>query len=141
MEVGYPNGKKGKEISLGAQVIRIADAINMQVCVHGSYPFTDIYNYLRLRKGREFNPDLWNAVLDLKNKDAGPFFTRFSDNIGLNIGLQTMYAEIIRSVKPQWLTSSTIKIENYDKTVLEVFAEIIDAKHKYIRKHSERVAF
>lgn len=140
---GYPLGKKGKEISLGAQVIRIADAIDMKIHVHGSDPFTDIYNYLRLHEGREFDPDLWNAVLDLKNKDAGTFFTRLSDNIGLNIGLQMMYSEVIKSVDPYWLTP-TGRRQDYiygSESALAVFSEIIDAKHKYTRKHSERVAF
>ena len=125
---------------MGAQVIRIADAIDMQIHVHGSYPFTDIYNYLRLRKGREFDPDLWDAILDLKNKDVGSFFIRIAGNVGLNIGLQSMYSEVIESVNPYWLTAE-VTMENYSRVVFEIFAEIIDAKHRYTKKHSERVAF
>ncbi len=133
---GYPNGKKGKDISLGGQLIRIADTIDNKLKVYGHYQSTDIYNYLRLHKGREFNPDLWSSILDLKNKDAGAFCIKISDNTGM----QWAFSEILRSVAPYWITS-TVMTENSMRIVLDTFAEIIDAKHTYTRKHSERVAF
>ena len=133
---GYPNGKKGEDIFLGAQLIRIADTIDQKMQVYGDYPCTEIYNYLRWHKGREFSPDLWNAIMDLNNKDAGAFCKRISDNMGL----PWVFSEVIQSVNPYWIVSTTGK-EDYMKVVLHTFADIIDAKHKYAKNHSERVAF
>mgnify|MGYP001560607575 CR=1 FL=1 len=133
---GYPNGKKGGDIFLGAQLIRIADTIDQKIHVYGDYSCTEIYNYLRLHKGREFNPDLWNAIMDLKNKDAGSFCMRISDNMSM----QGIFSEIIQSVDPHWIVS-TAKVDDYTQVILHIFADIIDAKHKYTKNHSERVAF
>jgi len=99
MEIGYPNGKKDEDILLCAQLIRIADAIDQKIKVYGDYSCTEIYNYLRLHKGREFNPDLWNAIMDLKNRDAGSFCIRISDNMSI----QGIFSEIIQSVNPYWI--------------------------------------
>ncbi|MBI2472596.1 MAG: HD domain-containing protein [Planctomycetes bacterium] len=133
---GYPNGKKGGDIFLGAQLIRIADTIDQKMHVYGDYQCTEIYNYLRLHKGREFSPDLWNAIMDLKNKDAGAFFARVYDNVSM----QGIFSEIIQSVNPYWIVSAT-KMDDYMKVILHTFADIIDAKHKYTKNHSERIAF
>lgn len=127
---GYPNRKKGEDISPGGQLIRIADTIDLK----RQYPPTDIYNYLRQQKGREFHPDLWDAILDLKNKDAGAFYPEISDNFGIH----RMFSDVLRSVNPHWITSMD---GDYIKIVLRTFAGIIDAKHSYTRKHSERIAF
>ncbi len=133
---GYPNGKKGEDISIGAQLIRIADTIDIKLRGYKERPCTEIYNYLRLHKGREFNPSLWNAVLDLKNKDAGAFCTRISNDVDLH----RIFSEILPTVEPHWITSETI-MKNHMKVILDTFAEVIDAKHQYTRRHSERVAF
>jgi len=133
---GYPNGKKGGDIFPGAQLIRIADTIDQKIHVYGGYLCTEIYNYLRLHKGLEFSPDLWNAIMDLKNKDAGSFCMRISDDMSM----QGIFSEIIQSVNPYWIISST-KMDDYMKVILHTFADIIDAKHKYTKNHSERIAF
>jgi len=134
---GYPSGKKGDEIFLGAQLIRIADTIDQKIHAYGgNYPDTEIYNYLRLHKGREFSPDLWNAVMDLKNKDAGAFCSKITDNMGI----QWMFSEVIQSVSPHWIIS-TPGMDESMKVILHTFADVIDAKHRYTKNHSERVAF
>src|SRR4030067_1870177 len=56
VEIGYPDGKKDEDILLCAQLIRIADAIDQKIKVYGDYSCTEIYNYLRLHRGREFTP-------------------------------------------------------------------------------------
>lgn len=129
---GYPNGKKGDDISMGAQLIRIADTINLK----RQYPTTDLYNHLRLHKGREFSPELWNAILDLKNKDAGVFLIEIFDTRGM----RRVFSEVLRSVNPVWVASSAM-VGDYMKIILPLFAEIVDAKYGYTTKHSGRVAF
>ena len=125
---GYPNGKKGEDIFLGAQLIHIADTIDQKIKVYGDYPCTEIYNYLRLHKGREFSPDLWNAIMDLKNKDAGSFCMRISDDMSM----QGIFSEMIQSVDPHWIIF-TAKVDDYTQVILHIFADIIDAKHKYTK--------
>ncbi|HHT9144794.1 MAG TPA: HD-GYP domain-containing protein [Candidatus Wunengus sp. YC61] len=133
---GYPNGKKGKDICLGAQLIRIADTIDQKMQIYGGYPCTEIYNYLRWHKGREFSLDLWSAIMDLENKDAGAFCIRISDDKSM----QWVFSEVIQSVNPYWIVSTTGK-EDYMKVILPTFADVIDGKHKYTKKNSQRVAF
>lgn len=133
---GYPNGKKGEDVCLGAQLIHIADTIDQKIKVYGDYSCTEIYNYLRLHKGREFNPNLWNAIMDLKNKDAGSFCMRISDDMSM----QEIFSEMIQSVDPHWIVS-TATVDDYTQVILHIFADIIDAKHKYTKNHSQRIAF
>jgi len=133
---GYPNGKKGEDICLGAQLIHIADTIDQKIKVYGDYSCTEIYNYLRLHKGREFNPNLWNAIMDLKNKDAGSFCMRISDDMSM----QEIFSEMIQSVDPHWIVS-TATVDDCTQVILHIFADIIDAKHKYTKNHSQRIAF
>jgi hypothetical protein len=72
---------------------------------------------------------LWNAIMDLKNKDAGSFCMRISDNMSM----QGIFSEIIQSVDPHWIVS-TAKVDDYTQVILHTFADVIDAKHKYTKK-------
>ncbi len=132
---GYPNRKKGEDTPLGAQIIRIADSIDQMMKIHETGQFSDIYNYLRLNKGREFNPILWNAIMDLKCKDAGMFFKRVFDNNYT----EWVFSEAIQTVNPYWVSSTSLTDDSM-KAILETFSEVIDAKYKHLGKHSKRVS-
>lgn len=133
---GYPKGKSGKEIPPGAQLIRIADMIDLGIKICQKSTPTDIYNYLRLYKGQVFNPDLWDAILELKNMHGGAFFMEILKNTEVH----RIFSEIMKSVNPQRAISLSA-MQKYKEILLPIFAEIIDAKHQYKRYHSHRVAF
>ena len=72
---GYPFGKKGDEIPLGARIIAIADAYDSLVSFRpyrdGLTP-EDALNRLKEQKGKQFDPNLFEifeSIVDDANKE------------------------------------------------------------------------
>jgi HD-GYP domain-containing protein (c-di-GMP phosphodiesterase class II) len=127
---GYPRAKTQKYISLGSQIIRIADAVDIIFAKNPSIPFGSFKKTLKENAGKEFSASLCNGVLNaLKRKR---FFSRIADRENTPALLQEAQQKIGVIHIPS-------KIDAIG-TTLEVVAQIIDMKHPYTSGHSLRVS-
>jgi HD-GYP domain-containing protein (c-di-GMP phosphodiesterase class II) len=58
---GYPNGMKGRDIPMEGRLLAIADvydALTTDRPYHPARPRAEVVNYLKLRAGVQFDPDL-----------------------------------------------------------------------------------
>ncbi len=133
---GYPDMKRNGDISLGGQLIRVADAIDQLRRAYGKMEPMEIYNYLRIHKGKEYNPKLWDVILDTKNKDGGEFFVKISDDNWV----KQIFMDVLKSADPHWVKTLDT-MDKFLENILEIFADTIDAKSKYTAtNHSRRIA-
>ncbi|WP_420415566.1 DUF3369 domain-containing protein [Roseibium sp.] len=64
---GYPNGKSGEEISLAGRITAITDvldALSRDRCYKKAWPFDQIVEFLLEERGRHFDPNLVDLVLE-----------------------------------------------------------------------------
>ena len=64
---GYPFGKSGNEIPLGARIIAICDSIDAMTsnrCYRKSLSFETCYNEIKINLGKMYDPQIGQKVLD-----------------------------------------------------------------------------
>ena len=64
---GYPLGKSGNDIPLGARIIAICDSIDAMTsnrCYRKSLSFEDCYNQIKINLGKMYDPEIGKIVLD-----------------------------------------------------------------------------
>lgn len=64
---GYPEGKSGNDIPLGARIIAICDSIDAMTsnrCYRKSLSFEDCYNQIKINLGKMYDPQIGQKVLD-----------------------------------------------------------------------------
>lgn len=64
---GYPLGKSGNDIPLGARIIAICDSIDAMTsnrCYRKSLSFEDCYNQIKINLGKMYDPEIGKKVLD-----------------------------------------------------------------------------
>ena len=64
---GYPFGKSGAEIPLGARIIAICDSIDAMTsnrCYRKSLSFETCYNEIKINLGKMYDPQIGQKVLD-----------------------------------------------------------------------------
>ncbi len=64
---GYPFGKSGDEIPLGARIIAICDSIDAMTsnrCYRKSLSFETCYNEIKINLGKMYDPQIGQKVLD-----------------------------------------------------------------------------
>ena len=64
---GYPFGKSGNEIPLGARIIAICDSIDAMTsnrCYRKSLSFNTCYNEIKINLGKMYDPQIGQKVLD-----------------------------------------------------------------------------
>jgi putative nucleotidyltransferase with HDIG domain len=64
---GYPEGKSGNDIPLGARIIAICDSIDALTsnrCYRKSLSFEDCYNQIKINLGKMYDPEIGKIVLD-----------------------------------------------------------------------------
>ncbi len=127
---GYPYGKKGDELSIGSQILYIADHFDL-LLRNESMKRTDIYNYYRTRKGQNYALELWPVFLEVLHSDGGTFFHLISDTVG--------YLPLMHQALQEVSQIPLDLPENFLDQVVKVFGKIIDAKHSYTQGHTERV--
>lgn len=128
---GYPTGKRDDDISLGGQIIRIADAFDLACRVQDGSVWHDVLGWLSEGAGEEFSRDLFSSCIDLFRTDR-ELFQRVVDDSALSLLVRELQSEIYVPVSGD--------CEDPIRSVLLVFAKVIDAKHTYTMGHSERVA-
>lgn len=69
---GYPDGLEGEEIPLYARIVAVADsydAMKSRRIYRNSLDDTIIYNEIRKNRGKQFDPEIADAFLELLNED------------------------------------------------------------------------
>lgn len=67
---GYPNGLKGEQISIYGRIVAIADvfdALSNQRVYKNAWHIDDVYEYLKINKGIQFDPYLVDVFLSYKD--------------------------------------------------------------------------
>lgn len=131
---GYPNSKKQDEISLGGQILRIADSFDLQLRQNPRHMTTDVYDYFRVHADREYSKKLWPFILEVKSKDAGRIFHELSKDVSLPITFEKILKNDIVTLPQVEPSKSNLEV------VMRVLGRIVDAKDSYTQGHSERVA-
>lgn len=127
---GYPNHKRGDELSLGSQILYIADHVDL-LLRNEQLDRTDIYNAFRVKKGRKYRQELWPVFLDLFHSKGGTYLHILREKHGLMQMMHETLDEIARI--------DLHLPDHFLDQVVKVFGKIIDAKHSYTQGHTQRV--
>jgi HD-GYP domain-containing protein (c-di-GMP phosphodiesterase class II) len=126
---GYPRGISGNDITLGGQILRISDTVDVLLRDN----FTSLGNIkkkLLLRRGKEFSDKIYEAMeVTLDEND-------FFDNIISEKSISQILLKIMKNLPPP----NMVPFESEMDEIVKVFADVIDAKHNYTAGHSKRVA-
>ena len=66
-EEGYPRGLRGEDIPISARIVSLADVIDALMMVRpykSGWTKAEVYDYLKLQQGHQFDPRITQAVLD-----------------------------------------------------------------------------
>ncbi len=127
---GYPRAKLGNSISLGSQVIRIADSIDIILQTTRIHSLKELKDKMSINIDKEYSKDLFYQAFDLLKQ------RRFFYKILLRKNVPLIFKEIHEEVG---LLKIPEKIDAVGKT-LEFVAQIIDMKHPFTSGHSLRVS-
>ncbi|WP_109206900.1 HD-GYP domain-containing protein [Moorella sp. Hama-1] len=125
---GYPRGIKGQDLAQGAILLGLADELDLVLRAHPGAPWSSLRGTL-LRKVRGGFPPELLATLD--EMLQGPCYA----DIATNVALELKMFEVIMALPPV-----NFRVPDPMKITIDLFAEIIDAKHAYTAGHSHRVA-
>jgi len=127
---GYPYRKAGGDIAPGAQLIRIADSIDLSRRFRPEVQPEDTAIIVQTVSGLEISPEVAEAFRLVISSEE--FYRELVDD-------SRLYGLIERFESS---TSTPIFPPNSDavSTVLTVFARVVDSKHGFTAGHSERVS-
>lgn len=127
---GYPCGKRGHEIPLGAQILRLADEANTADCFTSDPDFAARLRSIASLTGHAWSKDIWASLVS-STSDAEFYRTLMnpSDLPGL----------MSRTLKELNLPSK-IATEPAVEKIIHVFAALTDAKDPAKNGHAVRVA-
>ncbi len=127
---GYPRAKQGKEIAAGAQLIRAADTFDIMLQNQSDITLTVIMKKMKELVGMEFNKSVFSSLKKVM-KD---------NNLFLDIvdaqKLPKLLYKLRDSIKISGINSGT----DVMGISLDIFGQVIDAKHAYTAGHSKRVS-
>ena len=129
---GYPNGKRGPEISPGGMLIRLADTVETIIQEIPTLTKSQLCFILEERFDQEYPKAYFEAIIAALSQNS--LFENLHNYVWLPQRIQEIRTE---------LTDETEQGETRIREVqaaIRVFAQIIDTKHQYTAGHSERVA-
>ncbi len=129
---GYPQGKKENKILFNAQIIRLADSIDLLMRRRPKPDKEGIAQYCREQKGKEFSQKIYDIFSDAYKRDGGEFLLAIDEDEKV----KSVFSGVIKSVPEPKANISWDSLE----TILKIFSRIIDGKHHYTHQHSQRVA-
>lgn len=127
---GYPRAKTEKDIPPGAQIIRLADAIDICLQAAGRLRLKDLKNKLTVNINKEYRKNLLERALNTLS--AKKLLSRISSPDDIT----SLFNEIKEEVGLIHIPSKIDAIG----TALEVVSQIIDMRHPYNAGHSLRVS-
>lgn len=124
---GYPDGLKGDNIPIEAQIIGLCDLVDVAgtVCQDSA----EIRRRLDPLINRRFSPDLLEQFTRLSREQERWTAKNFNQPIWNALGIDSLDMALLMDVEV-----------NYFDITLKTFANVIDAKHEYTKGHSLRVA-
>jgi len=129
---GYPDTLKWEGIPEGAQILTVSDTIDALLSPRPWRPALapDVaMKEMRKMAGIQFNPAHVNALMDLINQRGIEKLGEIDDE-----SRQVLKKETVKHREFHRLTGGRIL------GIFDLFSRIIDARHKYSRGHSRRVA-
>jgi len=125
---GYPFGKREDEISLEAQILRLADSFDIELRRFPGLEQKKIIQFIESRKGKEFSPNIVSTFLGLDKRILAGF--RKENN------LKDYFYHLSKNISYPPVNLD----ENTSNVLLRILGRAIDGKHPYTNQHSHRVA-
>ncbi|MEW6624876.1 MAG: HD domain-containing phosphohydrolase [Bacillota bacterium] len=125
---GYPNGKAGSNISLGGQIIGLADSLDIAMRINPFFNRDQIVDVMAKDINKKYSPTVFSAFEQALQND-------FFEIIKKVDNLEILIEGLLTKLEPVDLPK-----ENLGQATAEAFASIIDLKHAYTSGHSHRVA-
>jgi HD-GYP domain-containing protein (c-di-GMP phosphodiesterase class II) len=123
---GYPDGLKGDNIPVEAQILGLCDIFDIANSVY--HNMDDLRQKLGpILKGR-FSPDLLEAFRKMLNETELWVAKNFDNAAWQDLGIDSVDLAMLMDVNV-----------DYFNLTLKTFAHVIDAKHEYTKGHSLRV--
>lgn len=127
---GYPRAKMGKDIPWGAQVIRIADSVDILLQIGRIKTLKELKARMSRNIDREYSKTLFSLVVKvLGRKD-------FFEKVAAHKNVPAIFKEVHERVG---LLHIPARVDAVGKT-LETVAQVIDMKHPFTSGHSLRVS-
>lgn len=127
---GYPRAKSGKSIPQGAQIIRIADSVDLLLQGGRVKTLGDLKKRMSARVDQEYSQALFSKAMRILDKK------RFFQKLRLRSFVPQLFRDARSKVGPIHIPQRIDAIG----TTLEVVSQIIDMKHPYSSGHSLRVS-
>ncbi len=127
---GYPRAKQGKEIAAGAQLIRAADTFDTMLQNQSDITLTVIMKKMKELVGMEFNKSVFSSLKKVM-KD---------NNLFLDIVDAQKLPELLYKLRDSIKISGINSGTDVMGISLDIFGQVIDAKHAYTAGHSKRVS-
>jgi HD-GYP domain-containing protein (c-di-GMP phosphodiesterase class II) len=124
---GYPHGLTEKDLSLEAQILRISDSAGYLMETHS---VDEAFEILSKNEGKEFSSSLYRS---LKEIFTDPFVGKTAVNSeALEAATNDIFSELPceRELDPI-----------SERAILYFFGRVLDTKHKYSERHSQRVSY
>jgi len=125
---GYPLGKKENEISPEAQILRLADSLDISLRRQAGLKQKEISGLVESGKGKEFSPEIASSFLDLDKKIIA--------NLLKENELKKYFSQLIKDIPYPPVDLE----EDEGDVLLRILSRAIDGKHPYTNQHSHRVA-
>mgnify|MGYP003013403266 CR=1 FL=1 len=117
---GYPDGLKGEEIPISAQVVSIADvydALTSERCYKKAFDHDTAMNMILDGQCGQFNPILLKCLRELSLPFSKMLSTEMNDN---------KYYHEVQSLSNEILSDKSLPNRNYSQSVIKILQEKID---------------
>jgi putative nucleotidyltransferase with HDIG domain len=127
---GYPRAKSGNDIPWGAQVVRLADSVDISLQTGRFSKLKELKNKLSLRIDKEYSKELFAGAFKKIER------SRIFDKLTAPRNVTLIFNQINNQVGLLYIPHRIDAIG----TTLEVVSQIIDMRHPYTSGHSLRVS-
>ena len=135
---GYPDGLIKTEIPLEVQILSTVDcfdSLQSPRLDRDRRSQAEAFRIMEDERGTHFNPDMLDSVLEMVHEktllpgESSPKFLELKE--------EYLTTPLSKYTSEYWQGSGMAALH----PILRLFARVIDAKHKYTRGHSTRVAY
>jgi len=126
---GYPRAKKGKEIVVGAQLIRAADTFDIIFQTHPEKTLPQIMKDMNKLVSKEFNKSVFSSLEKVMNNNL------FHDLVDAH-----KLPDLLFKLRDEVSVSGIDDGTDIMGISLDIFGQVIDSKHAFTAGHSKRVS-